>query len=711
MSIFDYYHDITLGADQKEALTLLEGFLLDKGQVFILKGYAGSGKTTILKGLVDFLQSQKRQVDIVAPTGKAAKVLRDKKLNGVTIHRGIYNFEKIDTLEVNNEDYAEKSYHFNFPIAENPDINRVVIVDEASMVSNTKTQHELFTFGTGKLLDDLLTYARIRTTNNKIIFVGDPAQLPPVTDSHSLALDSGFFSSAGLKVQEAALTEVFRQTGNEGNINLILANAVKIRELLDSKQRAQLKFEFDEQQFVNIPEMLGPSTYVEKYPVPQAENGVIIVYSNRQAYSNNVAIREKLFPHKSCITKGDIIILNNNNYSTYGVDLYNGDLAEVLEVSSTTENQAAPVYVTLGTKKVRKNVTLTFRDIVIKLSRHPEVIKCKIIDSFLNSHSAGLSISEMKALYINFVMRFNEQQKARKQQGLTVIKEGSMEFKMALVADPYFNALRAKYGYSITCHKAQGSEWDTVFVDFQGRVGLNNDSLRWAYTAITRARNTCCTIHAPNFDALDKISFSPLKKVTKYPEEAFRYPENLLTPFHGLKAHPCKKLKYESVTETLKDTPYEILRVDSKEFSEDYYLELNDTELRLQGHHNSSGIFSPFRVVSGSKAHDEEILRIFNSPVSFNYPINYVPTSDSFEKLYTRISAATIELDIQVINIVEHRKDYYVNYYLQSGNNLGYIQFYFDSSYRFKTANPMVYNSESFPELVSLISSFTENVN
>lgn len=189
MSIFNHFQHLKLSPSQEIALTKLESFLSSSSKVFILKGYAGSGKTTILKGLIDYLENQERDVDVIAPTGKAAKILREKTLRGTTIHRGIYNFEKLLPLKVESEDLAEKSFHYFFPIAEKSNINRVIIVDEASMVSNMKSQHELFTFGTGKLLDDLLTYAKIRTTSNKIIFVGDPAQLPPVTDSKSLALD------------------------------------------------------------------------------------------------------------------------------------------------------------------------------------------------------------------------------------------------------------------------------------------------------------------------------------------------------------------------------------------------------------------------------------------------------------------------------------------------------------------------------------------
>lgn len=705
MSIFNHFQHLSLSKSQEIALTKLESFLSSSSKVFILKGYAGSGKTTILKGLIDYLETQERDVDVIAPTGKAAKVLKEKTLRGTTIHRGIYNFEKLLPLKVESEELAEKSFHYFFPIAEKSDINRVIIVDEASMISNTKSQHELFTFGTGKLLDDLLTYAKIQNTSNKIIFVGDPAQLPPVTDSKSLALDVDFFLSNNIKTEETQMIDVLRQVGS----NIILSNATKIRELLLTKKRNTLKFDFDENQFLNLSDELGPTSFVEQFPKPKIGNGVIITYSNNQALSNNIAIRDKIFPSKKDIIAGDVVVLNNNNYHSYAFGLYNGDIAEVVNVSSETETQSAPVYVTEGTKKVRKNISLVFRDITLRFPNQDDLIKCKIIDSFLNSSDSSLSVAEMKALYINFIMRFVEKQTQRKKQGLSYFKEGSEEFKEALKVDEYFNALKIKYAYSITCHKAQGSEWDTVFVDFRGRIGLNDDCLRWSYTAITRAKNTCYCIHAPNFDSFDKIHFEPITNVTSLPEEAIQFPKDLSSEYHNVLSHPCKILKLRDVRSKIAESPFQLIKVESKEYLEIYYFEYEEKVIRVQAIHKKNGLFNPFTLIIGDKEIGESLIHLLNIPCKLELEVNYIPTDEVFSKLYSKVYSAISDIDLSITNIVENTSGYYINYYFQSETQSGYIKFHFDKNLRFTKAYPKALNIIEFNELCQLISNFQDN--
>jgi hypothetical protein len=702
MSIFNHFQSLNLSDSQETVLNMLAAFLNGSENVFILKGYAGSGKTTILKGLIEYLESQEREVDVIAPTGRAAKVLRDKTFKGATIHRGIYNFEKLHTIEVDNEDVAKKSFHFYFPIAEKNSINRVIIVDESSMVSNTKSQHELFTFGTGKLLDDLLTYAKIHTTNNKIIFVGDPAQLPPVTDNRSLALDPSFFKSIGLSTNESEMTDVFRQESG----NLILSNSVKIRELLKKEQRNSLKFEFDESEFLHLSDEMGPTNFVKLFPKPKIGDSVILSYSNGQALANNLAIRDKVFPGKKDITIGDILILNNNNYHTYEIDLFNGDMLEVVSVSNKIEILTAPVWVSDGVGKTRKNISLSFRDIVIMVPNHNSEISCKIIDSFLNSPAPTLSVDELKALYINFVIRFNEKQKIRKEQDLPILREGSPEFKEALRSDPYFNALRVKYGYAITCHKSQGSEWDTVFVDFRSRIGLTDDCLRWSYTAITRAKRVCYAIHAPSFDSIEKIKFDPIGIISEYPADAFQFPKLLSSPFHTNLSHPCKILKYNQIVEQIKETPYELLRVESRDWSEDYYFLYEGQATRIQGTHNKSGIFNPFKYMSGSEIVATKLISFLDQNPPYDFEINYTPSSDGADKLYKKISFELEGLDLQISNIVEFIPQFYIKYYFKSETQFGYMQFHFNKNMQFTKAMVKVLGSNEFLELQSLISKF-----
>ena len=238
MSIFNHFQHLKLSTDQESALSKLETFLGSSNQVFMLKGYAGTGKTTLIKGLIDFIDAEDKKFLLMAPSGRAAKVLRDKTGSGSTIHKGIYNFEKLVNINSNLEDVAEHSLHYFFPLNQLDD-ETVIIVDEASMISSKESKNELFSFGTNVLLNDLLTFASLKTTKNKIIFVGDPAQLPPVSDNNSYALESCFFEKLGLQVEQIEMTEVKRQSDN-----LILQNATIIRETINTAHPTKLTLQY-----------------------------------------------------------------------------------------------------------------------------------------------------------------------------------------------------------------------------------------------------------------------------------------------------------------------------------------------------------------------------------------------------------------------------------------------------------------------------------
>ena len=338
MSIFNHLKYLSLSQDQETALTKLDLFLEDSVQVFLLKGYAGSGKTTIIKILIDCLEKENRNYVLMAPTGRAAKILRDKTGKGQTIHSSIYNFDKLVSVNKDSEIEAEHSFHYHFPVNQNDLNNNILIIDEASMISAKESKNELFTFGTNNLLNDLLTFARVKSNNNKIIFVGDPAQLPPITDSNSYALESNYLNSLGYTVVETEMKQVMRQGDN-----LILENANLIRGLITKENRDELALKYDNESFIKINSSEIIEKYIEIFPVPEIGNGAIISYSNSQCYQYNVAIRERIFPGKKNIEVGDLLLINNNNYHTYGIELFNGDFAKVIGVSSELILQSAPI--------------------------------------------------------------------------------------------------------------------------------------------------------------------------------------------------------------------------------------------------------------------------------------------------------------------------------------------------------------------------------
>lgn len=711
MKIFDHFQHINLTNDQRQALEKLHAFLESDERIFILQGYAGSGKTTLLKGFVEYLESLKKKYQLMAPTGRAAKVIREKtNKEATTIHRGIYNFASLDTIEAENELVEEQSYHYVFPINQISEDQNILIIDEASMVSSKESKHELFTFGTGFLLNDLLTYAKISTSNNKLIFVGDPAQLPPVGDNKSLALDPDYFiSDLNLCTKTAELTEVVRQ-----NDNLILKNAEKIRNLIFSENRNELKFDYDAESFVQSNPNDFYEHFADTFPTPKVGDGVIIAYSNGQCFHNNIAIREKLFPNQKDLVVGDIILINNNNYHTYGTEIFNGDLAQVVEVNPDTISQSAPVMIDKNGKKERIIISLRFKWIKIRLPHFSEDISCLIHYDLLNSVNRDLSIDEMKAVYINFLIRFNEKQKERKEKGLHSYKIGSEEFKNTLKSDPFFNALKIKYGYSITCHKSQGGEWEKVFVDYSGRVSLKTEPLKWCYTATTRARESVICLNAPNFGVFSQLNFSPIGQIGHFPKNAISYLGVKDSPFHNSNAHKCKSLKYCEISEKLENTNFKIENVFSplNGYLERYFINNDKNEIiELDGHHNGAGYFTQaFKATSNiDNPEAAEIEAIFNAPYERQYLIDWNPEESFLKQLHSSVLQACDESNSTLTNVVKTGK-YDVTYYFITDSICSYIQFYFNGQNQFTSAMPKKIGEDDDEKLKLIISNLESYV-
>lgn len=707
MSILNHFNVMVPTTDQKNAAEKLEQFIHDDSHVFILQGYAGTGKTTLLKSLIDYLKAQQLLFSAMAPTGRAAKILRDKTGSGNTIHSAIYDFLNLESINKDSEDEADQSFHYYFPINNLDASNRqIIIVDEASMVSNKESKHELFTFGTNILLNDLLTYASLRTTKNKIIFVGDPAQLPPVGDSSSKALDTRFFEEKALVVQQAVLKEIKRQSDN-----LIVENAANIRNLIESKNRTLFKFNYDSSTFKKIDSNEVLSKYTELFSSPEIGDGVIISFTNQQCYQYNLAIRSRYFPNQQHVVPGDLLLINNNNYHTYGVKLFNGDIVKVINAHSDVEVQKTPVWCEEDGKKIRKIVEIQFRKLTIRAADHPEEVECFIIDSLLHSINRELSICEMKALYINFVMRFRDVQKIRQEQGLETHKVGSKEFKEALKLDPYFNALKVKFGYAITCHKAQGGEWKQVFVDYYGQVSLNTSPLRWCYTATTRAINTLFAINPPNFGVFSKLKFSSIGTIGTIPNEALFLDNVLLSPFHNENQHKAKSLKYWEVLEQIENTDFKIVNVESREYLERYSISYRDIIFSIEASHKGSGHFvDQFKISSGNIEPEQktQILSIFNSKISSNIQPSYSPSKDFLDELYSLMQSVCEELDIKITNVIEAKN--YVNYYLITDSICSYIQFYFNDKNALTTALPKSFQSEGDTKLNQLTQKILSHV-
>ncbi len=705
MDIFSHFQQINLTSDQHNALGKLQLFLESETQVFILQGYAGSGKTTLLKGLIGYLNQLRKQFQVMAPTGRAAKILREKTGYGKTIHRGIYNFDELKT-DSKDDDHT---LHYYFPVKNNDNIGEILIIDESSMISSRESNNELFTFGTNILLNDLMTYSQIPNSKTKIIFVGDPAQLPPVGDSESKALEVEYFQKMGVKATSCVLKEVVRQSEN-----LLLQNAFKFRSLIENKEINQIEFDFDNFSFEKINSQDITSKYVALFPNPELEQSAIIAFSNAQSLEYNNAIRKEIFPNIKSVTSGDILIVLNNNYYLYHTELLNGLQIKVMEASDNIiSNKNIPVYETVNGKRIKKYITLDFREVTVRLKDDDQEIKCLIIDSLLNSPYRDLTTLEFKALYIDFVMRFQEKQKLNKDKGLPFYKVGSKEFKDELRTDPFYNAVRVKYGYAITCHKAQGGEWDIVFVDYFGRNSLKEDPLRWSYTATTRAVKKCYAANTPNVTKFTEFSVVKTQIVTNAPSNALAIDNIPLSPFHNETQAKCKSLKYWEISKKLLNTSFKIETVQSfGGYQERYSISYDDEMGKFDVMHNGAGLFNDFSSSNNQKKEwHSELLEILNAPFSVIFNINYRPSSELLEQLYGLMNSICSDEGITITNIEEKTNNFFVNYYLKTDAKFAMIQFYFNKKNQLTRALPKTMSDGRDDMLENLLIKLNNHMN
>ncbi|MDY6801420.1 MAG: AAA family ATPase [Bacteroidota bacterium] len=434
---------------QADLIDKLASFILsdDPNLIFLLKGFAGTGKTTIISALVKAFRSLKIKSVLLTPTGRAAKVLSSyAKKNAYTIHKKIYRQK------------SAKDGFGAFVLDTNLHSQTFFIVDEASMISNSSADVSIF--GSGRLLDDLIHYV-YNQKNCKLILVGDTAQLPPVGIDISPALDIKQLVSFHLKVIEHQLSEVVRQVEDSG----ILLNATKIRNLMLNENYQFPKLDLnhtDDIQRITGNELIEIIT--DSYDKYGIEDTIIITRSNKRANQFNKGIRNQILWYEEEIAVGDLLMVVKNNYfwmeGNDKVDfIANGDIGEIVQI-----------------KKYDERYGFRFADIVLRLIDYGDLeIECKIILDTLDINSAALPSDENKKLFYS-VLEDYQHLKTKKQQYQAVKK------------DEFFNALQVKFSYAITCHKAQGGQWKSVFIDhgYLTEEMLNKEYLRWLYTAFTR---------------------------------------------------------------------------------------------------------------------------------------------------------------------------------------------------------------------------------
>ena len=674
-----------LTKQQQQVFDSIKEFMKTDASVFILRGYAGTGKTTMVKVIADYL-AQENDVALMAPTGRAARVLSEKTgYEASTIHKAIYEKACVVTKEV--KDVAESEFKFVFPIHKSEYERKLVaIVDESSMVCSRKIEHELFVFGTDNLLEDLLTFIR-PSFGGKVIFVGDPAQLPPVGEPASNALKAEYFIEHGLKVVEAELTEVLRQKDD----SVILKNAMMIRDLLKKKKRNSLVFEEKK----NDVETVSPDEFLNKYLDYRKESGkhdsVVICYSNRAASKYNSDIRRSLYGDDVPLRENDILLITHNNYR---LGRMNGEFVPVLEIGARTQ-QSAPVYVQVGRDRKRVNITINFVQVIVP-DGNGNPMRCMLIEDLLASDNASLSIDENRALYINFCMRNPH------------LKQGTQSFAEALMTDAYYNAIRAKYGYAVTGHKCQGGEWGKVFVDYTDRTGLDDDSLRWAYTATTRAQKTLYVTNLPHVTPFDKFRIEPIRRCKNMSPECRIVDDVESTPFHAVNAENYLKAKCHCIMDNMEGTPYSVKSVSSKPYLEIYQIQTPSGTDRFDIRYKEGGIFLPALPASRNE-HTQLVLMLLNNERMLPLVFDYTPSDDILERLYNTIRSACDSLSVQITNVVEHPEDYSVVYYMRTSDSYSYIKVYIDKNGFVTYATPMSMLGPDDDELTAVINEIKDH--
>lgn len=437
---------------QLKASEAISRFLFDDDQssVFLLKGYAGTGKTLLVSTLVKSLKQFRIKTELLAPTGRAAKVLTAYTGKpAFTIHKKIYK-------QQSSTDGLGK-----FVLDFNKSANTLFIVDEASMISNSSPESNIF--GSGMLLDDLIEYV-YNGKNCRLMLVGDTAQLPPVNLVISPALDQKVLENYNLSVYSEILSDVVRQSEESG----ILYNATAIRYHVKNKQINEF-FRIKTENMDDIFRISGDrliesiSDCYDKYGL---EETIIVTRSNKRANKFNEGIRKSILWRENELESGDILMIVKNNYFYASPEdnlefIANGDIAKVVKVVKTEEMYG-----------------FRYATVILQFIDYENIeMECKIFLDTLTIDAASFGTEDNQKLF-NAV-----------QEDYLHIKNKKNRWK-EISENEYFNALQVKYAYAVTCHKAQGGQWDAVFIDhgYLTQEMLTVDFLRWFYTAFTRPK-------------------------------------------------------------------------------------------------------------------------------------------------------------------------------------------------------------------------------
>lgn len=463
--------------EQAQALDVFVQFMTDSNPhaVMILRGSAGTGKTSLSGAIVRTLRAVRQKVMLLAPTGRAAKVFSlNSGMPAYTIHRRIYRekaFAGVDgQFNLNDNLYADTLF----------------MVDEASMIANLGLGGT--TFGSGCLLDDLVHFV-YQGHNDRLLLIGDKAQLPPVGEEESPALSAAMLQGYGLSVYECDLNEVVRQSQQSG----ILFNATRIRQMITHDDITQLpKIRFSG--FSDIREMPGAELIEalgDSYHHVGLDDTIVVTRSNKRANIFNQGIRNMVLDREEELESGDMLMIVKNNY--YWMEEERKKIKESEE--RRVQSNEIPAFLANGDRakvmKVSRRIDLYGFHFATLLLKFPDYdnyeLEATVLLDTLTSEAPALTHDQQEQLFHKIEEDYQD----------IPLKADRMK---AIRQDPYFNALQVKFAYAVTCHKAQGGQWSHVYVD-QGYMTddmLTPDYIHWLYTAFTRATEMLYLVNWPN---------------------------------------------------------------------------------------------------------------------------------------------------------------------------------------------------------------------
>lgn len=444
---------------------------------YVLRGYAGTGKTYVISAVVKVLKQQGRDVVLLAPTGRAAKVLSQHAgYPAFTIHKIIYRQRNIGDIN--------SAFDLDF----NKHKDAVFVIDEASMVANDPSGGAASIFRGGQLLDDLIEYV-YSGRNCRMILVGDNAQLPPVGEEESPALSPSALRAMELTVSGFQLTTVWRQASQSG----ILMNATMLRDhlALGTTQEAPIINVSNYRDISNLPGSEMVEALTDDYDHWGQEQVVVVTRSNKQAVQYNLGIRNIIFGREAGLEVGDVIMVVRNNYywtEQLAADLKDEDNGDSIPLNFLANGDIAVVR---AIRAYHEYYGLHFADVALQFPDYDYFeMDVRVILDALTSPAPGLTYEQSQTLYQGVMEDYAD-----------IKKKSERTRKLRL--DPNFNAVQIKYAYAVTCHKAQGGQWRNVYID-QGWLppdGIDRAYYRWLYTAFTRATRRLYLVNWPEEQA------------------------------------------------------------------------------------------------------------------------------------------------------------------------------------------------------------------